>query len=375
MKPPTTAPLSALRPAADLYGDVVTAYVDVSRTNEDGVHEVEVHAENLRRQLLDAGADDALVESVSARVLEPTGLGGETSRVIVAHGNELVTDALLAGAFPTRAHHGPIAHLLDLARATADELRYAVVRVDRTGADITVAGTAGPDRRELASEGDHDVLHKYKGGGWSHRRFQMRVEDSIERNAEAVAGDLDSLVVNERIDVVLLAGEPTSCSSVRESAGAKLAERLEILEHGGRAEGATDERLDEDVAAALERRRTARLDVVLERLGGGAKAVGVGETVEALRRGEVETLLLLEGALEGRQAYVGAEPLLLGHSPEELQAFGVDEPAITRLDEAMVRAAIGQDADLVPLRAPVGLLPDGVGAVLRFDSRPELTST
>ncbi|MCW2835752.1 MAG: hypothetical protein JWN68_3705 [Nocardioides sp.] len=375
MTPTRTAPLSALRPAAELYGDVVTTYVDVSRNNEDGTREVELRAENLRRELLGSSADEALVESVSERILRPTGHGGEASRVIVAHGGEVVTEALLASAVPSRQHVGPIAHLLELARATADDVRYALVKVDHTGADITIAGTSGPDEREMVSEGDHDVLHKFKGGGWAHRRFQMRVEDSIERNAEKVANDLDRLVAQERIDLVLVAGEPTSCAKVRDSAGQKLAERLEVLDHGGRAEGASDERLEEEVAAALERCWSARLMSVLERLGGGAKAVGVAETVEALRRGEVETLVLLQGALDDREAYVGPEPLLLGHTPDELKAFGVDEPAVTRLDEAMARAAIGQDADLLPLYAPVGLLPDGVGAVLRFDTRPDPTST
>lgn len=226
----------------------------------------------------------------------------------------------------------------------------------------------------MVSEGDHDVLHKFKGGGWAHRRFQMRVEDSIERNVETVASDLDSLVSQERIDLVLVTGEPKSCTLLQESAGVKVTERLEVLDHGGRAEGASDDRLDEDVAAALQRCRSARLDAVLERLGGGAKAVGVAETVEALRRGEVETLILLQGALDERESYVGPEPLLFGHAREELEAFGVEAPARTRLDEAMVRAAIGQDAGLLPLYAPVGLLPDGVGAVLRFDTRPDPAS-
>lgn len=375
MTPTHTASLSALRPAADAYGDVITAYVDVSRTSEDGAHEVEMRADNLRRELLDVGADEKVVDSVAERLLEPTGHGGEASRVLVAAGDELVTDVLLATALPSRQQHGPIAHLLELARATADDVRYALVRVDHTGADITIAGTSGPDERELVSEGDHDVLHKFKGGGWAHRRFQMRVEDSIARNAETVASDLESLVSQERIDLVLVTGEPKSCTMLRESVSTKVVERLEVLEHGGRAEGASDERLDEEVASAVERCRSKRLDGVLERLGGGAKAIGVAETVEALRRGEVETLLLLQGALDDREAYVGPEPLLLGHTPEELTAFGVDEPATTRLDEAMVRAAIGQDADLLPLYAPVGLLPDGVGAVLRFDTRPDPTST
>ncbi len=367
------APLTALRPAADLFGAVATAYVDVSRTNEDAAHEVEVRAANLRRELLDAGADETLVETVATRVVEPTGHGGETSRVVIAHGGDLVTDMVLASVVPTEQHHGPIAHLLPLARAQAEDVRYALVRVDHSGADITVAGTVGPAPREMTSEGDHDVLTQVKVGGWSQRRYQMRVEDSIERNAETVAKDLDRLAGNERIDLVLLAGDPTSVAGVREHVGARVAERLEVLEHGTRADGADDDRLDEEVAAAVQRCRSLRIDEVLDRLGpaDAPKTVGVAETLEALRRGQVETLILLDGALDDRLGFAGPEPLLLATDPEELRALGVEEPAEDRLDELLLRAALGQDAGLLPLHAPVGALPDGVGAVLRFSTRPD----
>jgi hypothetical protein len=101
----------------------------------------------------------------------------------------------------------------------------------------------------------------------------------------------------------------------------------------------------------------------------------VAETLEALRRGEVETLVLLEGALEDRQAYAGPDPLLLATDPGDLTALGVDDPAPDRLEELLFRAALAQDAGLLPLHAPVGALPDGVGAVLRFSTRPDPNDT
>jgi hypothetical protein len=368
------APLALLRHAADLYGDVVTAYVDVSRRDEDGAHEVEVRVENLRRVLGEAGADGVTVDAVSARLLEPTGHGGEISRVVVAHDGQTVVDVLLAAAVPSRQHHSSVAHLLGLAQATAVDVRHAVVLVDHVGADITIAGTSGPDEKAMDAEGDHDVLHKVRGGGWAHRRFQTRVEDSIDRNADTVARELDRVVARERIDVVLVAGDPRSCARVRESVGAEVARRMEVLDHGSRAEDGSDDRLEDDVAGALERCRTGRLDRVLDRLGAGPAAKGVAETVEALRRGEVDTLVLLEDAIGDRHAYVAPEPLLISTDPEELLGLGVDEQASVPLGEAMIRAAIGQDAGLQPLYAPVGVLPDGVGAVLRFDSRPDPTN-
>jgi hypothetical protein len=254
---------------------------------------------------------------------------------------------------------------------------YVLVRVDHSGADITVSDTLGLDQREIVSEGDHDVIHKVPGGGWSHRRFQSRAEDSWDRNADTVAKDLDALVREVDPDLVLLTGDAHGISRIRESVAGHVTERLEVLEHGSRADGASDDRLDEEVAAAVQRCRSGRINEVLDRLGpaDAPKAVGVADTLEALRRGEVETLVLLEGALEDRQGYAGPDPLLLATDPGDLKALGVDDPAADRLEELMFRAALGQDAGLLPLHAPVGALPDGVGAVLRFSTRPDPNDT
>lgn len=365
--------LTALRPAADLFGDVVTAYVDVGRASETGAQAVETRINNLARDLGSAGIDETTVSALTERLERPTGHGGDASRVVVARDGKVVTDLVVGDGVTDHHHAGPVAHLLRLGRALADAVSYVLVRVDHAGADITVSDTLGLDEREIVSEGDHDVLHKVPGGGWSHRRFQSRAEDSWDRNADTVAKDLDGLVREVDPDVVLLTGDPRGIARIRESVAGHVTERLEVLEHGSRAEGASDDRLDEEVAAAVRRCRAARIDEVLDRLGpaDAPKAVGVAETLEALRRGEVDTLVLLEGALEDRQAYAGPDPMLLATDPGDLTALGVDDPAPDRLEELMFRAALAQDADLLPLHAPVGALPDGVGAVLRFSTRPD----
>lgn len=368
--------LIALRPAAELHGDVVTAYVDVGRASETGAQAVDTRISNLTRDVAAAGVDEGTVSAVAERLARPTGHGGDASRVVVARQGTVVTDLVVGGGVADHHHAGPVAHLLRLGRALADAVTYVLVRADHAGADITVGDTLGLDEREIVSEGDHDVLHKVPGGGWSHRRFQARAEDSWDRNADAVAKDLDGLVREVDPDLVLLTGDPYGVSRIRESVAGHVTDRLEVLDHGSRADGASDDRLDEEVAAAVQRCRTARIDAVLDRLGPAEapKAVGVAETLEALRRGEVETLILLDGALEDRDAYAGPEPLLLATDPGELKSLGVDDPSADRLEELLFRAALGQDASLLPLHAPVGLLPDGVGAVLRFSTRPDPTS-
>src|SRR5690606_35115742 len=97
--------LRTLRKAADLYGDVLTAYVDVSRTSEDGAREVEMRMDNIRRDVGEQ-VGDPLLERLAARLQEPTGHGGELSRVVVGHGDDLVTDLLIGRAVTSRHHVG-----------------------------------------------------------------------------------------------------------------------------------------------------------------------------------------------------------------------------------------------------------------------------
>jgi hypothetical protein len=367
--------LTALRPAADLYGNVVSAYVDASRTHADGAHEVELRWRSVREELRDQGADEKVVDQVAERLLQPTGYGGQVARAVIA-ADEVVTDSTLAAPVGSYGHHGAIAHLLPLARALSAEVSYALVQVDRAGADITLADTVNPTETELQSQGEHEVLHKVPGGGLSHRRIQSRVEDSWDRNAEKVAHDLDRVVADTKPDVVLLTGDAYARSVVHEYASGRLADRLHELEHGSRAEGASLRRLGEDVESAVGEWRSARRREVLDRLfaAGDRQALGVADTVEALRRGEVETLVLVDGALAEREAAAGPAPLQIGHTADELRRLGADQAEMDRADEVLLRALVGQDGELELLYSPVDGLEEGVGAVLRFATRPSPTS-
>lgn len=110
------------------------------------------------------------------------------------------------------------AHEIEVRWATAaDELRAsgappelvaAVEERDHTGAEITVVNAGGRDTVHEV-EGGHDELHKVRGGGLSHRRLQSRVEDSWERNAAAVAEDLDRVVAAHHPAMVVLGGDPS----------------------------------------------------------------------------------------------------------------------------------------------------------------------
>lgn len=324
---------------------------------------------DLRRELAEKGARADVLDQIEEHVLAPTEHGGTTGRVVVAR-DEVVIDTLLDEELPNQAHYGALPHLAVAARALGANVRYAMVLADRTGADITLAESTTLEQTSHASEGDHDVLHKVRGGGWSHRRWESRVEDSWDRNAEQVAADLERLVVRERPDVVLLAGDDYARGRIRETAGHETTRRLHELQHGSRAPGADPRRVEGEATIVLDDWRRRRRERTLDRLRAGGGVSTLGEVVEALRRGEVEVLLLGDDALAGRRWWAGPEPTQLGLSADEVRALGVDDPIDDDAREVVVRAALGQGARLEPLPGPVTGLPEGVGAVLRFDTRP-----
>lgn len=361
-----------LRTAAGIFGGVTTAYLDVSRTDAQGAREVETRWRRVRDRLTEEGAPTRVVDALEERMLEPTERGGQVTRVIVAdEAGEVVVDATVDGALESRGHHGGIAHVAALARAHARRVRHAVVLVDSAGADVSLVDTLDGAEEEHEVEGDHDVLNKVRGGGLAHRRLQARVEDSVERNAQHVATELDRLVVSERPDLVLVAGDEHAVNQLVEHAGGAVTERLHRLEHGSRAPGASGGRMELDAAAAVRQWRRERRQRVLDRLlAAGGGVVGLGETVEALRRGAVETLVLADDVVAGRSAAGGPDPMQLALDADELHALGVEEPEVDDAEEVLVRAALGQGATLEPLAGPVEGLEDGIGAVLRFDTRP-----
>jgi hypothetical protein len=270
------------------------------------------------------------------------------------------------------------------AQAADEAVRYLLVEVDRSGADLSWSGTESHEADEPMDsvEGGHDVLHKIRAGGWSHRRLQSRVEDSWERNAEAVAAELDRAVTAHRPELVMITGDVRAVALIRAEVGRPTAELLVEVPGGSRADGVKEEVFAENVHQVLEahraRRREAVLDRLREGLGRGEQAVTeLGDVVEVLRRGQVAELVILQDAagtpagLSERDLWVGGEPLQLALRRSELDGLGVPdgEGRELRADVALLRAAIAQDAGVTfALEGSVELV-DGLGALLRWDDQ------
>lgn len=374
--------LDALKPLLDHDGPLTTVSMDVTRGDEVGDRDLRNRWQGVRRSLEGQGAPVPVLDALADLVLRPTHVPGPHGRLVVVDGStgqEIVLDRVLATA-PVRdeAVHGAVPPLLPAARAVDEAVRYLLVEVDRSGADLTWSGVEVP-AEELSEtvEGGHDLVHKVRTGDWWHsRRTAARIEDSWERNAQVVAEELDRMVVAHRPELVMLTGDVRAVAMIRDAVGHGVAEVLVEVPGGSRADGIKEDvfaaRLHEVVEAYRDRRRQVVLDRVTEGLGRGDGAVTeLGDVVEVLRRGQVAEIVLSADAatsLASRMLWAGPGALELAERRSELAGLGVDDGSAVEMpaDVAVLRAAIAQDAGATfDLRSTVPLV-DGIGAVLRW---------
>lgn len=321
------------------------------------------------------GAPEDVVDLLGDRVLNPTGLGGEHTRVVVADSERVVLDRVVPGrpARPERPEtgYGPVPVLTGLLRAASRFVPHAVVRIDHAGADIEYVTSLDGRSEEEQVEGGHNELHKVPSGGMSTRRIESRVEDSWARNAEAVAKELDALCRRHDLEVVAVAGEDDSWGALQHSVAGHVAERLVRLDSGGRAAGTSEEAEAEALREALDAHRAAErarlLDEFNEQSTRQQRGVeGLGDVVDALRRGQVEHVLLRDDPTSTLTLWAGEEPLQLGMTEEEARDAGAQKPVEVRADAALAQAVLGSGADLVLVEDADVELVDGIGALLRW---------
>lgn len=360
-----------LNPVAKADGPFLSVYLDTTRSDEAGAHEVELRWAALREHAEAAGAPSTVVDAAADAVLRASGLGGAQGKVVVATEAGVVLDRTMPQP-PQREEvlFGPVPHLLPVVRTFSHVLPYVLVQVNREGADIVVSDPRGGEVDAHTVEAGHDVLHKVPGGGWSQRRYQSRVEDSWERNAQAVAQDLDKVVARHHPQAVVVTGDVRAASALREHAGERTRELLVHVEGGGRADGSSPESLHEAVEEVLAVRRheieSGDVDRFEQQRGRQEAATeGLDAVVDALRKAQVEELLLQDDPSSTATLWVGSEPTQIGTTREELAALGVDDPHPVRADAAISWALLSMDAGITLVQDPP-ILRDGIGALLRW---------
>ncbi len=365
--------VSFLNPVLEATGPFATVCADVTHTTENADAELDLRARAVAEQLTEQGAPESVVEAVRGRLLEGND-GGEAGRlkgravVVAADGSVVLDQALVDAPLREVAEWSAQPDLTPVLRQLPGKVPHIVALVDRTGADITFVGKPGTSDEEKRIEGDTFRIHKFPGGGWSQHRYQHNVENNWIANADEVASQIASMVRRLGPRFVLVAGDVRARQILTDRAGDAWSDLIVSMDEGGRAAGADREPVDRragELVAEHEAREVA--DVVEQLQSAGAHGLAVTGTepvVEALRKGQVETLVLTDEPGDDT-LLVGGSPLELGVRQQDMDALGTHGDVVPA-DRALLAAAVASSAAVVMV--PKSAMPEEapVAAVLRY---------
>jgi hypothetical protein len=368
--------VSFLEPVFAATGPFATVCADVTHTTENADTELDLRVRAVAERLTEQGAPEVVVEAVRGRLLEGNegGAAGTLKgrAIVVASDGSVVFDqALLDAPRQEIAEWSAHADLLPVLRQMPGRVPHIVALVDRTGGDITYMGGPGQldeDTEEQTVEGDTFHIRKVKVGGWAHDHWQNSAENQWEANAAQVAERIASYARRLSPRFVLIAGDVRARNILAGLASDLWKDLVVTMDEGGRAAGADREPVDRRMGALVAEHEARECAEVLEQVQAaaahGLSVTGIGPVVEALRKSQVETLVLADEP--------GDDTLLVGNSPSELgvnqhdmDALGVHGQVVPA-DRALLAAAVASSAGVVVV--PRSAMPDDVpvAAVLRY---------
>ena len=370
--------VSFLEPVVAATGPFATVCADVTHTTENADTELELRVRGVAQRLTEQGAPEAVVEAVRSRLLE----GNEGGRagtlkgraVVVASDGSVVLDQALVDA-PLReiAEWGPQPDVLPILRQLPGRVPHIRVLIDRTGADITYVGAPGQvhddDTEEDTVEGETFHLRKVRVGGWAHDHWQNSAENQWEANAARVAERITSYVRRLSPAFVLIAGDVRARNILAGLASDLWKDLVVTMDEGGRAAGADRapvEAREGELVAEHDARECAQvLEQVQAAAAHGLSVTGTAYVVEAMRKNQVETLVLADEP-DPEFLFVGNTPLELGVDAADIGALGGRAAHQVPAERALVAAAVTTKAGVVvlPRSAMPGDIP--VAAVLRY---------
>ncbi|MCU1613969.1 MAG: hypothetical protein JWO98_1509, partial [Frankiales bacterium] len=199
--------------------------------------------------------------------------------------------------------------------------------------------------------------------------WQNSAEELWDRNAERVAEHITSYVRRLGVRFVLVAGDVRAREHLLENAGDLWRDLVVQMDEGGRAAGADRDpifRREAELVAEHEAREDAQVLEQIEAASAhGLSVTGTALVVEALRKNQVETLVLADEP-DDEKLLVGGTPLELGTNQGDMEALGVRDATAVPAERALVEAAVATKAGVVvlPRSAMPGDIP--VAAILRY---------
>ncbi|MFJ8196886.1 Vms1/Ankzf1 family peptidyl-tRNA hydrolase [Streptomyces sp. NPDC096152] len=375
--------LSFLQQLFDRDGPWATVYFHAAHEDEAGAKRHELSVGEACRTLEEEGADAATVRAVRETLMEASPAEDPAGRVYFATDGEVVLSHALSRP-PERpiSVWAPLPRLTPLLELSGRDPLCLVAYIDRTGADFELRSEAVSHHAGQVAGRRHPV-HRTASDQLSERHFQLKVENTWQHNAGAVAEALASACEESGADLVVLVGDARERRAVHEKLPDPVRRVAVETAHGGRAPGSSSAALEEDIAEARQQYVHRRAQEALDRFrtgrSGGQSPVGAVEgvpaLVEAAREHRIDTLLIRpDGPDLASETWIGGRPDQLAVRRTNARTLGESDPWPARADDALLRSAATTGADVMvvaPDEADDHHLPTGgLGALLRWTYEP-----
>lgn len=253
-------------------------------------------------------------------------------------------------------------HVLQLEALLSTGGTTLTALVDRAKARVFLTRLgATTERTDVFDE----VPGRHDQGGWSQARFARHIEDHVHRHLRHAADVLFALSKREPVERLVLAGPDPVVAEFEKALHPWLAERVagrvNVPMNAGvaRVRQATlevEDRLEEDrVREVVGRLRE-------EAEAGRLAVLGLEPTIEAVRQGRAETLVVGDGRL--RPGWRCPACGSISARDGTCSSCGAALVAVPDLIEEVVDLALGRGCHIVT--AAPDKLPAEVGALLRF---------
>jgi peptide chain release factor subunit 1 len=246
--------------------------------------------------------------------------------------------------------------------------RWLVALVSRGTATVL---TGSPERLQARERLDGGVHGQHDQGGWSQARYERSVEKDAMDHLRSVAETVNRRFRRWRFDRVALGGPHEVVVRFEELLADEVRDRLAPEKVDVDLSSATEAQVRaavEDIVLEDDRRaERAALDRLADGLGAGARATAGREaTISALNERRVE-MLLLSGDFGGSGGRCPACGMLVAGGARRCPADGTEVVPVEHLREAVVQAAVVQDAEVMVITHYPDEAPrEGVAALLRF---------
>lgn len=353
-------------------GPFVTVHVGAESAVEQAAERYELAWKNVVKKLEEQGVPAEVRDALwAARGDHADG----AARLVVADvssGAVLLSEPVETRPATDVVAQGALPDVLPLLSDLTTQVPHVVVTADRTGADVVAYFDTGKVAREVTVKGRTLHLKKVQVGGWAHHRYQHRTENQWKENGEDIADTVAQLAEQIGAELIVGVGDEREVSLVVKALPTQWQDRYVVVP-GGRGQGGdefNDQRVRDTVALHVAHETLDLLREFAQERGRTKRACdGLEDVVQALRKAQVETLLVTTELTGGTDAtlFFGDGPTMLGTTRDEVSSLGADTVREAPAVAVLVRAALATGAGVQvvphqPAEAPNG----GVGAVLRY---------